>query len=68
VSGMIASLYANGLTYSDVTNTISIDTPDMKLVITRVDGTRLLAVVCRGPDSDEIAQKVQLVLDTTVSN
>ena len=66
VSGMVASLYANGLTYSDVTHTISVDTPDMKLVITRVDETRLLAVVCRGPDSDEIAQKVRLVLDTTV--
>jgi predicted regulator of Ras-like GTPase activity (Roadblock/LC7/MglB family) len=68
VSGMVASLYANGLTYSETTNTISIDTPDMKLVITRVDETRLLAVVCRGPDSEEIAQKVRLVLDTTVSN
>ena len=68
VSGMVASLYANGLTYSDVTHTISVDTPDMKLVITRVDETRLLAVVCRGPDSDEIAQRVRLVLDTTVSN
>jgi len=63
VSGMVASL-----TYSETTNTISIDTPDMKLVITRVDETRLLAVVCRGPDSEEIAQKVRLVLDTTVSN
>ena len=68
VSGMIASLYANGLTYSEVTHTISVDTPDMKLVITRVDESRLLAVVCRGPDSEEIAQKVRFVLDTTVSN
>jgi len=66
VSGMVGSLYANGLTYSDVTHTISIETPDLKLVITRVDETRLLAVVCRGPDPEEIAQKVRLVLDTTV--
>ncbi|MGY5860126.1 MAG: hypothetical protein RTU63_12210 [Candidatus Thorarchaeota archaeon] len=66
VSGMIGSLYANGLTYSDVTHTISVETPDLKLLITRVDETRLLAVVCRGPDPEEIAQKVRLVLDTTL--
>jgi predicted regulator of Ras-like GTPase activity (Roadblock/LC7/MglB family) len=66
VAGMAGSLYANGLTYSDVTHTISIDTPGLKLVITRVDESRLLAVVCRGPDPDIIAQKVRLVLDTAV--
>lgn len=63
VSGMIGSLYANGLTYSEVTHTISLETPDLKLVITRVDETRLLAVVCL---SEEIAQKVRLVIDTTI--
>ena len=66
VAGIIGSLYANGLTYSDVTHTISIDTQSVKLVITRVDETRLLAVVCRGPDPDEIAQKIRLVLDGAI--
>ena len=64
ISGMIGSLYANGLTYSDVTSTISIDTPDLKLIIIRVDETRLLAVVCKGPNPEEIAKRVQSVLDT----
>lgn len=64
ISGMIGSLYANGLTYSDVTSTISIDTPDSKLIIVRVDETRLLAAICRGPNPEEIAQRVRLVLDT----
>ena len=66
VAGIIGSLYANGLTYSDVTHTISIDTQSVKLVITRVDETRLLAVVCRGPDPDDIAQKILLVLDGAI--
>ncbi len=66
VSGIIGSLYANGLTYSDVTHTISVDTKSVKLIITRVDEARILAVVCRGPDSDDIAQRVRLVLDTSV--
>jgi predicted regulator of Ras-like GTPase activity (Roadblock/LC7/MglB family) len=66
ISGMIGSLYANGLTYSDVTHTISIDTQNLKLIITRVDETRILAVVCSGPDPDEISQRVRQVLDTTI--
>ena len=66
VSGKVASLYANGLTYSEVTNTISVDTPNMKLVITRVDETRLLAVICHGHDSDEIAEKIRIILDAAV--
>ncbi|TFG27886.1 hypothetical protein EU528_12090 [Candidatus Thorarchaeota archaeon] len=66
ISGMVGSLYANGLTYSDVTHTISVDTPDLQLLITRVDESRLLAVVCRGPDPDALSQKVRAVLDTTL--
>lgn len=66
LSGMVGSLYANGLTYSDVTHTISIETSELKLLITRVDETRILAVVCRGTDPEEIAQRVRYVLDTAI--
>jgi len=66
ISGLLSSLFANGLTYSDMTHTVSIDTEAMKLVITRVDESRLLAVVCRGPNPEEIANKVQHVLDGAV--
>ena len=65
VAAMVGSLYANGLTYSEVTHTISVDTDTSKLVIIRVDEARLSAVVCRGPDHEEISQKVQLVLEQT---
>ncbi len=63
VAGLIGSLFANGLTYSRVTETITVDSENMKLVITRVDENRLLAVACRGPRPGEIAQKVRLILD-----
>ncbi|TFG34890.1 hypothetical protein EU527_00880 [Candidatus Thorarchaeota archaeon] len=63
VAGLIGSLFANGLTYSDVTHTVSVDNESLKLVIIRVDESRLLAVVCRGPNPEEIADKVQHVLD-----
>ena len=63
VAAMMGSLFANGLTYSEVTDSISVDTAGLRLLITRVDETRLLAVVCPGPKPDEIAQKVRLILD-----
>lgn len=63
VSALVSSLFANGLTYSEVTNTISVDTEGTRLLITRVDDSRLLAVVCPGPNPEEISQKVRLLLD-----
>ncbi len=63
VAALAGSLFANGLTYSEVTNTISIDTEGLRLLITRVDESRLLAVVCPGPNPDEIAQRIRLLLD-----
>ncbi|OLS31745.1 MAG: hypothetical protein ThorAB25_00470 [Candidatus Thorarchaeota archaeon AB_25] len=64
VAGLMASLFANGLTYSEVTDSISLDTDGLRLLITRVDETRLLAVVCPGPNPNEVAQKVRLILDS----
>ena len=63
VAAMMGSLFANGLTYSEVTDSISVDTAGLRLLITRVDETRLLAVVCPGPSPDEISQKIRLILD-----
>jgi predicted regulator of Ras-like GTPase activity (Roadblock/LC7/MglB family) len=63
VSALVSSLFANGLTYSEVTDTIAVDTAGTRLMITRVDDSRLMAVVCPGPDPDDIAQKVRLLLD-----
>jgi len=63
LAGLLSSLFANGLTYSSVSHSISIDTPEVRLSITRVDETRLLAVVCRGPNQEELDQRVQSVLD-----
>ncbi|MFW9834526.1 MAG: hypothetical protein ACFFEK_11060 [Candidatus Thorarchaeota archaeon] len=63
VAAMMGSLFANGLTYSEVTDSISVDTEKLRLLITRVDETRLLAIVCPGPKPDDIAQKIRLILD-----
>ncbi|MHA1944098.1 MAG: hypothetical protein ACW96M_06855 [Candidatus Thorarchaeota archaeon] len=63
VAALVGSLFANGLTYSEVTDTISVDAVGTRLMITRVDESRLLAVVCPGPNPEEITQKVRLLLD-----
>jgi hypothetical protein len=63
VAGLLSSLFANGLTYSDVSHTISIDNSKIRLLITRIDETRLLATVCGGPSPEKLAEKVQQVLD-----
>lgn len=63
VAAMMGALFANGLTYSDVTDSISVDTAELRLLITRVDETRLLAVVCPGPNPDDVSQKIRLILD-----
>ncbi len=65
VAALMSALFANGLTYSEVTDSISLDSAGLRLLITRVDDTRLLAVVCPGPNPDDIAQKVRSILDGT---
>lgn len=66
VAGLLSSLFANSLTYSEVSHTISIDTPQLRLLITRVDENRLLAVVCGGSNPEELAHRVQHVLDQSL--
>lgn len=63
VAALAGALFANGLTYSEVTNTISVDTTGTRLLITRVDESRLLAVVCQGLNPEEMTQKIRLLLD-----
>lgn len=66
VAALMGSLFANGLTYSEGTDSISVDASGLRLLITRVDDARLLAIVCPGPNPDEISQKVRLILEGTV--
>ena len=66
VAAMVGSLFANGLTYSEVTDSISIDTAGLKFLIMKVDEARLLAVVCPGPNPSQISERVRLILEGAV--
>lgn len=58
IAALIGSIFANGLTFSDSTEYIFVNSDKTDLLVYQVDEKRLLAVVCRGPDPDELARKV----------
>jgi predicted regulator of Ras-like GTPase activity (Roadblock/LC7/MglB family) len=66
VAALASSIFANGLTFSNRTEAITINSDRVTLLVTRIDETRLLAAICPGQRSDELCKKVQaLVQDHT---
>ncbi|MCF2136468.1 MAG: roadblock/LC7 domain-containing protein [Candidatus Thorarchaeota archaeon] len=61
VAGLVGSMFANGLTFSSLTDYILMQSDDANLLIVRVDETRLLAVVYRDGVSPDICE---LIVDT----
>jgi predicted regulator of Ras-like GTPase activity (Roadblock/LC7/MglB family) len=67
IAAMVSSIFANGLTYSNRTESIVINSEQVDLLVTRVDETRLLAVVCRGTQPDTLSKKVMTFLQENVA-
>lgn len=63
VAGLASSIFSNGLTFSKATNTITIGLEQVRLMVTKVDEQRLLVVVCRGLNAEELCVKVKLLLE-----
>ncbi len=66
MAALVGSIFANGLTYSDLTETIYISSKDNNVIVHRVDDKRLLAVVCKGDNSEKISDQVKNVIDSGV--
>ncbi|MCK5239998.1 MAG: hypothetical protein KAR33_10645 [Candidatus Thorarchaeota archaeon] len=66
MAALVGSIFANGLTYSDLTETIYISSEDNNVIVQRVDEKRLLAVVCKGDNSEKISEQVKNVIDSEV--
>lgn len=66
VAALASSIYANGQTFAPETETLSINSDDTDLLVHRIDETRLLAVICRGPKPDLLCQRVLDVIQTQV--
>ncbi|MFX1369588.1 MAG: roadblock/LC7 domain-containing protein [Promethearchaeota archaeon] len=62
MAGLASSIFSNGLTFSTETEYITFTSENTELMVTRVDKERLLLVVCRGEDPDQLAKKVREVL------
>ncbi|TXT55204.1 MAG: hypothetical protein BAJATHORv1_40114 [Candidatus Thorarchaeota archaeon] len=62
VAALTSSVFANGLTFSPHTENITVNTPNMALLIARLDESRLIAVICRGQNPDDICVRVKEVI------
>ncbi|RDE11433.1 MAG: hypothetical protein C4K47_09915 [Candidatus Thorarchaeota archaeon] len=67
IAALVSSIFANGLTYSNRTETILINSEQADLLVTRVDEARLLAVVCRGMQPDSLSKKIIAFIQENVA-
>ncbi|MDF1540407.1 MAG: hypothetical protein P1Q69_16045 [Candidatus Thorarchaeota archaeon] len=66
MAALIGSIFANGLTYSELTDTVFISSEENNVLIQRIDAQRLLAVVCHGLNSERISERVRAVLEAGI--
>ncbi|MHA2261036.1 MAG: hypothetical protein ACXAEN_01480 [Candidatus Thorarchaeota archaeon] len=61
-AALAGSMFANGLTLSQTTDWLLMNTNDVNLFISRVDDARLLVVVVRGEESARVIQRIKSFL------
>ncbi|MHA1960219.1 MAG: hypothetical protein ACW99U_08315 [Candidatus Thorarchaeota archaeon] len=61
-AALAGSMFANGLTLSQTTDWLLMNTNDVNLFISRVDDARLLVVVVRGEESAGVIQRIKSFL------
>ncbi|MHA1908779.1 MAG: hypothetical protein ACW98Y_15875 [Candidatus Thorarchaeota archaeon] len=66
MAALVGSIFANGLTYSNLTDTIYISSDENNVIVQRMDEQRLLAIVCKGNDSEGICEQVRSIIDSGV--
>jgi len=66
MAALIGSIFANGLTYSELTEAIFISSDENNVLVQRIDEQRLLAVVCHERNSEIISEKVKSVVESMI--
>ncbi len=66
VAALAGSIFANGLTYSESTETIIIGSKGLDIVIQKLDEKRLLAVVLKGVDSEKTANRIKEIIEAGI--
>ncbi len=66
LAGLVSSIFANGMTLSMDTEILSIGYESGRLIIIKIDDSRLLAVLCSEPGCDDVVYKIQTFLETSI--
>ena len=66
IAGLIGSIFANGLTFSEKTESITINSDKISLFIIKVDEQRLLVVVLPSPKYVSLCQKIKKLIQDTL--
>ncbi|HDD67124.1 MAG TPA: hypothetical protein ENG31_00695 [Candidatus Thorarchaeota archaeon] len=66
VAGLVGSMFANGLTFSEETDHIVLESDEASLLVVRVDESRLLAVVCGKGRAHDLCERVVDVVRQSV--
>ncbi len=67
VAALAGSIFANGLTYSGHTRSISISADRVNFIVLKVDDNRLLVAVCRGDDPASLCKKLDDLVEEGLS-
>ncbi|UCE09560.1 MAG: hypothetical protein JSW61_11390 [Candidatus Thorarchaeota archaeon] len=65
-AALAGSMFANGLTLSQTTDWLVMNTNEVRLIIARVDDARLLVVIARGDASARVVQRIKDFLDAGI--
>ncbi|MFW9953436.1 MAG: hypothetical protein ACFFD3_02705 [Candidatus Thorarchaeota archaeon] len=63
IAALVGSIFANGMTFSDLTDTIFISSEEINVVVQKIDDQRLLAVVCKGDSSEGISERIKEITE-----
>jgi predicted regulator of Ras-like GTPase activity (Roadblock/LC7/MglB family) len=66
VAGLAGSIFANGLTFSDKTNSITIHSEKISLFVTKIDEQRLLVVVLPFPKYEILRDRINNLIQDAI--
>jgi predicted regulator of Ras-like GTPase activity (Roadblock/LC7/MglB family) len=63
IAALAGSIFANGQTYSDITDTITIASKDTSIIIQKLDEKRLLVIVSKNGNNEAIATRIKDMIE-----
>ncbi len=66
IAALIGSIFANGLTYSELTDSIIIGSEDIDMIIQKLDEKRLLVVIVKDEDSKSVCKRINEIIQAGI--